>query len=332
MLDDELGEAFAKILENEKTFLWFISDSCHSGTLSRGDAELALELGQFLTDEQLLRISQASKRRGAVSDELGEGLPQSSARFVAFYSSASSQPSKQGVFTKSLCQNLRRLKSNTSFKVLFDNVSQLRAGAQRPLIEGAGENRAVFGGDASTRLTDFRFSVSFKYDQFFQKTDCFIEGGILDFITSGARVKLWCGEQEIGLAEVESAGALESEVKLISELDGFAVRSSDIEKTSREKPKELELVETPVQGRLGAGKCVRVKKANEFPLGATEFVPVQHCKIDGDKIKVITNDGIAGQIFDFDFDSFRNRIFLDVETVPSQWLSLIHISEPTRPY
>jgi molybdopterin molybdotransferase len=79
-----------------------------------------------------------------------------------------------------------------------------------------------------------------------------------------------------------------------SGMDGFAVRSADIEGASKERPVRLRLIESVPAGSfatrsVGAGEAIKIMTGAPVPAGADTVVRVEHTREDGALVVVLSD-------------------------------------------
>jgi molybdopterin molybdotransferase len=77
-----------------------------------------------------------------------------------------------------------------------------------------------------------------------------------------------------------------------SAMDGFAVRSNDVSRAGPDRPVELRVVGRAMIGRhpdstVGWNEAVRIATGAPIPAGADCVVPIEHCTVEGDAVRVL---------------------------------------------
>ncbi len=81
-----------------------------------------------------------------------------------------------------------------------------------------------------------------------------------------------------------------------SAMDGYAVRSQDVQGASKEKPTVLKVLgDLPAgrifEGRAGAGEAVRIMTGAPLPEGFDTVIQVEDTEKDGDRVKIFSSPG-----------------------------------------
>lgn len=76
-----------------------------------------------------------------------------------------------------------------------------------------------------------------------------------------------------------------------SAMDGFAVRSSDVAGAEPSSPVELRiagraLIGQRPEGTVGGGEAIRIATGAPIPAGADAVVPIEHCEVAGETVRV----------------------------------------------
>ena len=210
--DDELGERLRAIRERGAE-VWFLVDSCHSGTMLRGGADGVRLRG---IDPRLLGLSPATRGGAERAPPSARGWLDGTdvARIAALYgatsygrapemalSTGANAPVIHGLFTYLLCRELERLGPGTSYRELAERVvvayQAFPCAITVPTAEGDLERGLVRGPALEALVCTVRDGVPF------------LNQGRLAGLEPGARVQLFALEQgvEHAVARVEIVAA-----------------------------------------------------------------------------------------------------------------------------
>jgi molybdopterin molybdotransferase len=105
-----------------------------------------------------------------------------------------------------------------------------------------------------------------------------------------------------------------------SAMDGFAVRSADIEGASREHPVELKLIESVQAGGspslpVGKQEAIKIMTGAPIPEGADSVVRVEHTEATGDVVRVLASSDARRNIRPRGEDVKANAVALVAGTI-----------------
>lgn len=242
IVDDELRGWFARILRRGPV-VWAIVDSCHSGTVLRGETGEILrrvppaELG--ITQRSLQDGSQHPQARKRHSNQQREGFdsPGVPGEFAAFFATHPSESEPEmllpiegerrtyyGLLTYAICRAFEEIEEPVSYRELLHRVRRLYAKWQRlgpspemkyspsPLGEGTIIDREVLGSKVLKGRSDILHFAP-------PDAPSFINAGSLHGLANGSILSVFppAGEREapdpIGFVHVVQAGVLKSIVE-----------------------------------------------------------------------------------------------------------------------
>ena len=160
ILDDDINRYVEKILATG-AFVWFVADSCHSGTLLRGAPADEKVKG---IDESLLipeEFLQTARTRSAASAEESSilNVTANKGKFVAMYAARPSEQTPEvrvegeaiGLFNYNLCKVALNSSRDLTYRQLFDRVINRYHADNRwypkPLLEGDGVDRRILSSE-----------------------------------------------------------------------------------------------------------------------------------------------------------------------------------------
>ena len=231
IVDEEIGEAIAKIRQKGAD-VWFIMDSCHSGTGTRAGA---LNMRDRYVDPKVLGLSGSATPTGPVQGFDAQTSPPGDnvGGLVAFYAAQASEIAREvefageaksstdnawyGLFTAKLAARLSTAGA-ISYQQLFQSVladmndTSVPGGArlQTPFREGTMMNAPVLGGSALTGIRQYAVD-----DDVIAAgaVHGFVDGTVVALVTDAAAP----AEKALGFAQMEEVGPLSSFLRPVSD-------------------------------------------------------------------------------------------------------------------
>ena len=232
IVDDEIRGWLDRIRRRGAT-VWFVADSCHSGTLSRGGSdETARQVpaGQLIPERVMKRARAAavSKSTSGKTPAGGQTSPAPTGGLVALYAAQPDEPTYEkrlppdsdkrkpyGLLTYAINEILTRSTAPMSYRQLAQAVHQLYVQWGRayptPLLEGADIDREVLGRDTWSGWSRFRLVKD-------AQGRLTVNAGTLQGVRKESVLRVFSlsgktpGAQPIGHVRVVSEGTLESVV------------------------------------------------------------------------------------------------------------------------
>jgi len=228
IVDDEI-RGWLDAIRRRGATVWFVADSCHSGTLSRGGSdETARQVpASQLVPEQVMKRAQAAATPKKTASGPGASA-EPTGGLVALYAAQADEPTYEkrlppdsdkrkpfGLLTYAINEILTRSKTPMSYRQLAQGVHQLYVQWGRsyptPLLEGADVDREVLGRDIWSGWSRFRLIKD-------ARGRLTVNTGTLQGVRNGSVLRVYPlsgktrGAQPVGHVRVMSEGTLESVV------------------------------------------------------------------------------------------------------------------------
>jgi hypothetical protein len=226
IVDDELGALLGAIRKN--AFVWAIFDSCHSGTVTRGqDVSRGVNPARLVAEQNAREVAQklaAAKRATRGGERAGTIAIGAQGDLVGFYavdaqfqaierSFTGYDPDmigaeqKMGVFTNNLLQALADGRAATYRELARQVVNAMKkevsgGAVPAPVFDGGGLDKAILG-TASPDGAPRPIAT-------FERSGLAIKAGALRGFDVGARVAIYSnasGKEPIGYADIDDADA-----------------------------------------------------------------------------------------------------------------------------